>query len=235
MEPLSAVILAGGAGTRLRERVPGVPKPLAPVGGRPFLAYVLDRLVAAGIRRIVLAIGHQADAVLQAFGARYADAELLYSVETTPLGTGGALLQALQRFPSAAVLALNGDTLLDLDYRALLAWYAQQPEDLALVLRAVDDTARYGRVTLRDGRAVALAEKGASGPGLINAGAYVVRAEVFDRFQLAGSFSLEHDLLARHCAELVPRAFVTEAYFVDIGTPEAYERAERELPGLEAS
>jgi D-glycero-alpha-D-manno-heptose 1-phosphate guanylyltransferase len=230
LEALTAVVLAGGAGTRLRALVPDVPKPLAPVGGRPFLAYLLDRLAAGGIRRIVLAVGHGAERIAQAFGDEYAGARLVYSVETEPLGTGGALLRSLEQVPSATALVLNGDTLLDLDYRALFAWYAEEPEALAMVLRAVDDAGRYGSVVLREGRVTGFVEKGTQGPGLINAGIYMVPRGLLARYGLSGAFSLERDFLQRHCASLAPRAFVSDGYFLDIGTPEDYERAQRELP-----
>jgi D-glycero-alpha-D-manno-heptose 1-phosphate guanylyltransferase len=234
MAGLSAVILAGGAGTRLRSAVPDLPKALAPVGGRPFIEYLLERLVAAGVRRIVLAVGYRADAIVQRLGPRFGDAALSYSTEAEPLGTGGAVRKALAAAAGPA-LVLNGDTLLDLDYAALAAWYAHEPEALAMVVRPVDDTSRYGAVVVEDGRVRRFAEKGARGPGLINAGVYVLRSEVFERFGLEGRFSLEEDLLAAHAAELRPRAWTAQGYFIDIGLPADYERAQRELPALRAS
>lgn len=234
---MKAVVLAGGLGTRLRERVPELPKPMAPVAGRPFLAYVLDLLMRDGFDDIVLAVGYRWEAIRAHFGASYGGAAIRYAVEAEPLGTGGAIAHAFATAGiagSEAALVLNGDTFLDLDFAALRAWYAQAPVACAMVLRQVDDTARYGRVAVAGGTVAGFAEKGRSGPGLINAGVYVLQADVFARFGLSGRFGLEADLLQRHCADLAPRAFVTDAYFIDIGVPQDFDRAQTELPALAA-
>jgi D-glycero-alpha-D-manno-heptose 1-phosphate guanylyltransferase len=226
---VKTVILAGGLGTRLRERLGELPKPMASVAGRPFLAHLLDRLTAAGMDEIILSVGYRASAIVDHFGDAYRGARLTYAVETQPLGTGGALAHALRDEGGEAVLALNGDTLLALDYGAFLAWYRTAPVAMALVLKQVPDAGRYGTVKVSGDRVTGFLEKGRAGPGLINAGVYIVQPGVFSRFALAGTFSLERDLLERHCAALSPRAFQSDAYFIDIGVPEDYERAQKEL------
>jgi D-glycero-alpha-D-manno-heptose 1-phosphate guanylyltransferase len=227
---MKAVVLAGGLGTRLRERVPELPKPMAPVAGRPFLEYLLDRLVKGGVREICLSVGYRSEAVMAHFGHAYRGAAIRYAVEAEPLGTGGAIAHAAQG--ADPVLVLNGDTLLDIDYGALLRWYAEASARVAMVLRAVPDVARYGSVLVADGRVSGFLEKGRGGPGLINAGVYIVQPEVFAAFGLSGKFSFEADLLQAHCAALSPRAWVADAYFIDIGVPEDYDRAQHELPAL---
>lgn len=229
---MKAIVLAGGFGTRLRERVPSLPKPMAPVNGRPFLAYVLDQLVAGGVDEVVLSLGYQADAIIKHFGDAYGPVRLFHVVEPEPLGTGGAVAYALRGRGDAPVLVVNGDTLLGIDYAALVNWYDDQPESVAMVLREVSDTARYGSVLTADGRVCGFLEKGKTGPGLINAGVYVIQPSVFAELGLSGRFSLEADLLQKSCAILLPRAYVTQAYFIDIGIPEDYDRAQRELPAL---
>lgn len=232
---MKAVVLAGGLGTRLRERVPELPKPLAPVAGRPFLAWVLDALVRHGFQDIVLSVGYRWELIRTQFGASYRGASITYAVETEPLGTGGAVALAFESAGMAgdeAALVLNGDTFLDLDFAALRAWYGAAPAAAAMVLRAVDDVARYGSVETVAGRVTGFFEKGRSGPGLINAGVYILQADVFARFGLAGRFGLETDLLQRYCNSLVPLARITDAYFIDIGVPEDYDRAQTELPAL---
>ncbi len=224
---MEVLVLAGGQGTRLTARVPDLPKPMAPVAGRPFLEYLLDRIVDCGFDRITLSVGYRADLIQAHFGRSYRGARIRYVVETEPLGTGGAVAFAMSQAGDASCLVLNGDTFLDVDLRALLAWYREQPEDIAMVLANVPDLARYGAVTTRDGRVTGFVAKGQSGPGAINAGVYVIRAGVFARFGLEGRFSLESDLLQAHCAALLPRAFVTDAFFIDIGVPEDFDRAQR--------
>ena len=234
---MKAVVLAGGLGTRLRERVPELPKPMAPVAGRPFLAYVLDVLIRDGFDDIVLSVGYRWEAIRAHFGASYGGAAIRYAVEAEPLGTGGAIAHAFASAGidgSEAALVLNGDTFLDLDFAALRAWYEQAPAACAMVLRQIDDTARYGSVAVTGGIVTGFAEKGRSGPGLINAGVYVLQADVFASFGLSGRFALEADLLQRHCAGLAPRAWVTDAYFIDIGVPQDFDRAQSELPALTA-
>jgi D-glycero-alpha-D-manno-heptose 1-phosphate guanylyltransferase len=232
---MHAIVLAGGLGTRLR--VPTLPKPMAPVAGRPFLEYLLDRLVDAGIAGIVLSVGYKAEAIQQHFGTIYRGVPIQYAHEAEPLGTGGAIAYACRLTGESPVLVLNGDTYLALDLPALFAWYTQVPVDqvgqvepVAMVLRQVPDAGRYGAITLTDGRVTALHAKGSTGPGLINAGIYFVQPVIFEQLGLTGRFSFEADVLQAHCQRLRPRAYTTSAYFIDIGIPEDLDRANIDLP-----
>lgn len=227
---MKAIVLAGGFGTRLQERVPDMPKPMAPIAGRPFLEYVLDHLIDGGICEIILSVGYRADLIMGHFGHTYHNATVSYSVETEPLGTGGAIVHALRQGGDDPVLVLNGDTFLNIDYRKLIRWYKQAPVQIAMVLKAVSDVARYGSVLATGERISGFVEKGNSEPGLINAGVYIIQPSVFRTFNLSGKFSFETDLLQRHCGALFPRAFLTDDYFIDIGIPDDYDRAQYELP-----
>jgi len=227
---MKAIILAGGFGTRLRERVPDLPKPMAPVAGRPFLEYVLDRLIAGGVRDIMLSVGYQADAIQSHFGRSYQSATVDYAIEHDPLGTGGAIAHAVRRLGDGPVLVLNGDTFLDIDYGEFIRWHGRQAAQVSMVLREVPDVGRYGSVLVSGGRVAGFLEKGKSGPGLINAGVYIVHPGIFAAFGLSGTFAFEADLLQRHCDALSPAAFLTDAYFIDIGVPDDYDRAQVELP-----
>lgn len=230
---MKAIVLAGGFGTRLRERVPDLPKPMAPVAGRPFLEYVLDRLIAGGVREIILSVGYRAEVIMNHFGNNYCGAVVSYAVEEEPLGTGGAIAHALRGENNTAALVLNGDTLLNIDYAQLMRWYLQAPTQIAMVLRSVPDAARYGSVLVSGERVIGFAEKGRAGAGLINAGVYIVQPDTFKVFGLSGRFSFETDLLQRHCDQLTPRAFLTDSYFIDIGVPDDYDRAQSELAALD--
>lgn len=229
---MKAVVLAGGFGTRLREKVPDIPKPMAPVAGRPFLEYILDRLVACGIAEIILSVGYRANTIIDHFSEAYRGVVVNYAIETEPLGTGGAIAHALHEGSNAPVLVLNGDTFLNIDYEELIHWYKENPVQVAMVLRKVPDTSRYGSVMLSGERVVGFEEKGKHGPGLINAGVYIVKSRIFEEFGFSGKFSFESDFLQKQCVALSSRAFITDAYFIDIGIPEDYERAQFELPNV---
>jgi len=229
---MKAIVLAGGLGTRLRSRVPDLPKPMAPVANRPFLEYVLDKLISGGVSEIILSVGYRADAIIDYFGNNYRDVAVSYAVENEPLGTGGAIAYALRGNGDDPVLVLNGDTFLNIDYDEFISWYKRLPAQVAMVLRDVPDVERYGSVTVSDERVSGFVEKGKVGNGLINAGVYIVDPKVFETFGLSGRFGLEDDLMQRHCEELSPRAFLTDAYFIDIGIPEDFDRAQNDLPKI---
>lgn len=230
---MDAIVLAGGRGTRLGELTRELPKPMIAVGGRPFLAFVLDRLVDGGVRRVTLSVGYRADAIRAHFGDRYRDATLRYAVEEDALGTGGAIAFALQGMGDAPVLVVNGDTLLQADFAAIARWYLQEPVPLAMVLRRMDDVARYGAVTMEGDRVTGFLEKGRAGPGLINAGVYAIQPSLFANLGLPRAFSFEADVLQKHGLQLRPRAYVSDAWFIDIGIPADLERARTELPAFE--
>lgn len=227
MIPSEAIVLAGGFGTRLRSVVRDVPKPLAPVEGRPFLQWLLDGLARQGVRRVVLATGYLGDMIRNTLGEAYAGMSLIHVRENMPLGTGGALWAALPHITEERAFVLNGDTWLGVPLAQLAA---EAPgADLTLAVRPVKDRARYGSVRIVGNRIEGLEEKGQSGPGLINAGAYVARRDLPAKRPMDGAFSLEADILAKP-ESLDLRAHVTHAPFLDIGTPEDFARAQTLIP-----
>lgn len=229
---LKAIILAGGLGTRLREKVPLLPKPMAPVAGRPFLEYVLDRLIAGGISEITLSVGYRADSIMEHFGSTYNNVVINYAIESEPLGTGGAIVNALGKLDKDPVLILNGDTYLNIDYRDVVEWYRQLKPKVAIVLKEMPDVARYGSVFVSNKLICGFSEKNETGPGLINAGVYIINPAIFTDLGLSGKFSFEVDVLQRYYKELSPIAFCTNEYFIDIGIPDDYIRAQHELPTI---
>ena len=147
------------------------------------------------------------------------------------IGHRGAVAYATSGWNEASFLVVNGDTYVGIDFADLAAWAAQAPASaIGMVLRRVDDVTRYGAVICAAGLVCGFAEKGDSGPGLINAGVYLLDPAVFSRFGLAGRFSLESDLFQAHVAALQPRAYVTDSFFIDIGVPEDYIRAQTTIP-----
>jgi NDP-sugar pyrophosphorylase family protein len=230
---MDAIILVGGLGTRLREAVPDVPKPMAPIGGSPFLDIILKQLGGFGdIRKAVLAAGYKADHLL----ARYRDnrqfgVEIDFSVERTPMGTGGAICQALPSTDSESVLVLNGDSYVDYELSGLVETHNQHNALVTLVVIEVPDTTRFGSLKTDpgSGKVLEFMEKGDSkGRGLINAGVYLLRRSAFEKMPLEAA-SFERDflpgLLARTYAHLV------NGLFIDIGVPDSYRIAETYLQG----
>lgn len=226
---MRAFILAGGLGTRLKPRFGDLPKPLAPIGGQPFLVRQLSWLAGHGLRRAVVLAGHGADALRAELGASAGGVALEWSVEAQPLGTGGALKLA-QRFVDGPALVVNGDTLAEVDPWALARDRWEHGALGAVALYEVAEARSRGRVESDErGRITRFVEKDEAwrGPAWVNGGVYVFRPALWRHLPESGS--LERDVLptltargelyGRHCA----------GRFWDIGTPEDWERAEREL------
>ncbi|KVQ33290.1 nucleotidyltransferase family protein [Burkholderia cepacia] len=225
-----AIILAGGFGTRLRTVVSDVPKPMAPIAGRPFLEILLTRLSEKKFSRVVLSVGFMAEKIMDHFGDRFAGIDLAYSVETNPLGTGGALKKTLPHCEGDHVFVFNGDTYLDLEVDELeIGW--QRAGFPMIVARQVPDTGRYGSLVVVDGRVIGFAEKGVSGPGLINAGCYVLPKDILAG-ETAEKFSFEADFMSSAVQSRRFDVFVSRGQFIDIGIPEDFYRAQDELSGI---
>lgn len=222
-----AIVLAGGLGTRLRTVVADLPKPLASVAGRPFLAHLLDQLARGGLRRVILATGYMAEKIEQAIGARWAGMDIVYSKESEPLGTGGAIRLAATLLQGDGVHLANGDTFLRYDPRALERAVQREGATLGIALAKVEDVGRYGAVEVDNGRVTAFREKGGRGPGLINAGSYFLTAT-----GLAGlpdeddAYSFENRVLLPSALRGQVAAFDDTSDFIDIGVPDDYARAQ---------
>lgn len=221
-----AIVLVGGLGTRLRAVVSDVPKPLAPVAGRPFLAWLLDAYAAAGLRRVILATGYRAAQVEDAVGRRWQGMEIVYSREETPLGTGGAVRQAATMVQGDGVHLANGDTWLRYEPAALEQATHASGALLGIALARVEDVGRYGAVEVEAGRVQGFREKGGSGPGLINAGSYYLSPTALDRLPQDRSYSFEERVLAPWTREGAVAAFDRTSDFIDIGVPGDYARAQ---------
>ena len=222
-----ALVLAGGLGTRLRSAVADRPKPLAHVAGRPFLAWLLEMLRAAGVQRTILCTGYRGELVRDTFGDAFAGMPLDYSQEQRPLGTGGALRAALSQTDAKALLALNGDSFCQADLRAFARQHIEIGSPISMLLTQVADTSRYGRVDAdADGRVTRFTEKGDShDAGWINAGIYVFQREVLEQISPDRPVSLEREVLPCWIGRGL-HAQRGGGAFIDIGTPESYAAAE---------
>lgn len=222
---MQAIILVGGLGTRLRSVVNNVPKVLAPVGGRPFLAWLLDGLVLDGFKVICLATGYLGNQIFNEFGNSHRcgpqSAAIVYSHEAEPIGTGGAIRLALHQLSEKSTFVLNGDTFLRPDWYRMSDLHAEQKSHLTIAVRHVEDVSRYGGVEINEGVVVSFREKKRNGPGFINAGVYLLDRCIFDCIpETFAPFSIEQDVIEAHLHQLTPRAFVTDSPFLDIGIPE---------------
>ncbi len=228
-----AIILAGGLGTRLRDVVEDIPKVMAPVGGKPFLEYLLAYLESIDFKRIVLSVGYRHESILSHFKTGFGKLSIDYTIEKEPLGTGGGIRLALEACLSPEVFIFNGDTLFLADPGRLEAFHHEQDARLSLCLKKTDDSSRYGSVVLEHDRIRGFAERGNPGGGLINGGIYLLSRPWLLSMDLPEKFSFEKDLLVPLAARGDLRGMVSEAYFIDIGVPEDYRRAGKELPDLE--
>jgi D-glycero-alpha-D-manno-heptose 1-phosphate guanylyltransferase len=221
-----AIVLVGGLGTRLRAEVPNLPKPLAPVAGRPFLAYILDNLARGGIRRVVLATGYLAELIESAVGATWQGMDIVYSREPSALGTGGAVALARQQLRGDAAHLCNGDTFLHYAPAQLQACAQRQGLELAVALARVEDVGRYGAVELAGERVTAFREKGGNAPGYINAGSYFLGRKVLEALPSDRAFSFEIEVLQPAAMAHGIAGCTQTADFIDIGVPEDYKRAQ---------
>lgn len=232
LEAVTAVILAGGKGTRIAGLFPGIPKPMIPVAGQPFLHWVVRWLDQRGIGDIVLSIGHLAGAIEQWAAGRPHGIALRIIAEAQPLGTGGAVVSSLDACRDW-VLVLNGDSLVEVDLAAMVCRVLRDGLDGGVVGVRVDDASRYGSLAVGSNSLLTgFAEKKA-GAGLINAGVYLFRTELLRRFPMGQALSMETDIMPALLAGGA-RLAVEESGgpFLDIGTPESVVLAEDFVTGL---
>lgn len=232
MKETTAVLLAGGFGTRIRELYPDLPKPMIPVAGRPFLEWVLRYWAGQGVRRFVVSLGHLAGVAEEYFAQRPDDGlEIHTVVETEPLGTGGAI-----RFAAEAVelsdpfFAANADSLIVADLAAARRMVAAEEMDGVVLGVPVADTSRYGSMAVDErGRLTGFREK-RPGAGVINAGVYLFRRRMLERFPGKKPLSIETEVFPTllESGALIGVCPVT-APFLDMGTPESLAQAEEFL------
>ncbi len=226
-----AIILAGGFGTRLQGVIHDLPKPMAPIHNRPFLTYILDFLIEYNYDHAVLSTGYLHEKIEDYFGNQYKSLKLSYAREEHPLGTGGAIQFALSKCQSNNVLVLNGDTLFKVDLSAFEKFFLDHETFLSIVLREVEDVSRYGSVMIGDNHQIVLfSEKEASaGRGFINGGIYFINRAIFAKYPQPEKFSFEKDLMEKCYTKELFYAMPSESYFIDIGIPKDYARAQQEL------
>ncbi|WP_207513635.1 nucleotidyltransferase family protein [Longitalea luteola] len=224
------IILAGGLGTRLRSAVPDLPKCMAPVAGKPFLAHVINYFREQGIEKFIFSLGYKSKVIQQFLDASYAGLSKQYVIEKEPLGTGGAIQLACRQATERHVLILNGDTMFSIQVSALAAFHLQHQAHCTLALKPMQRFDRYGVVEIADNGAItSFREKQFYENGLINGGIYALQVNTFLHEALPEKFSFEKDYLEKLYTARPMYGIVQDAYFIDIGIPEDFERANKEL------
>lgn len=222
---MEAIILAGGFGTRLAQVVKDVPKPMAPVAGKPFLRYLVEDLILQGVERIVMAVCYKKECIMDFFGSCYRGAEILYSIEKTPLYTGGAIRQALEYCKESRVFVLNGDTFFSVDLQKMRSYAEVKRKSVVIAVKEMADFDRYGKVEVSStGIVSAFYEKAPCRRGWINGGIYDLKADCLAGYTAA--FSLEQECFPKFLQAEEIAAFPSQGFFIDIGIPEDYERAQ---------
>jgi D-glycero-alpha-D-manno-heptose 1-phosphate guanylyltransferase len=232
-----AIILAGGLGTRLRSVVSEWPKCMAPVAGKPFLYFVIEYLLSQGVDHFIFAVGYKNKIIIDYINDQYLSAgrqdprpNIQFSIEEEPLGTGGAVKQACSLATEKNVLIFNGDTLFKIDIAALSSFHISNGADCTLALKPMRNFNRYGVVELNNNGSVAsFKEKQQYDSGLINGGVYTLNVTRFLQEVLPQKFSFEKDYLEAYFDKRKMYGLIQEEYFIDIGIPEDYERAQEEL------
>lgn len=229
---MECIILAGGLGTRLKDEVRDVPKCLAPVNGQPFLAYVLNYLESQFIDHVILSLGYKHDHVINWINSKAFTFKLDRVIEKEPLGTGGGIKLALNKAKEKEVFILNGDTLFNIDLREMKK-HLDNNVKAVIALKQMEDFERYGSVQLdADKRITAFKEKKAQKKGLINGGIYLLNTQLENLSSFPNRFSFEKDFLEQEVDNKTLKGYENDGYFIDIGIPEDYHRAQTELNNL---
>jgi D-glycero-alpha-D-manno-heptose 1-phosphate guanylyltransferase len=226
---MECIILAGGLGTRLSNEVPEWPKCMAPVNGKPFLEYLCNYLESQFVDHVILSLGYKHEMVTDWMNSKAFTFKLHRVIEQEPLGTGGGVRLALHKSKEQRVFVLNGDTLFNVDLRAMEQ--TLQPQHKAVVaLKPMKDFDRYGSVQLDEHQNIeAFEEKGTRPEGLINGGVYLFNKHMENFSAFPDKFSMEKDFLEPEAGKETLLGFESDAYFIDIGIPEDYRKAQEEL------
>ena len=227
-----AIILAGGFGTRLKDVVSDVPKPMASVNEKPFLEYLLRYVAYYKIKKVVFSVGHLSEKIIEHYGNHFNDVEIVYAIEKEPLGTGGGIKVAMQQCNSQDILVLNGDSFFDIDLHSFYDKHSDSLSEFSLALKYISRSGRYGTITLGEFDLIrAFKEKtNKQQAGIINAGVYILNRETYnEETPKHKNFSIEKDFFEKKLNHLNMYGFTYDGYFIDIGIPEDYKQAQHDF------
>ncbi|EGP0298690.1 NTP transferase domain-containing protein [Campylobacter coli] len=216
---MQAIILCGGLGTRLKSVIKDIPKPMAPINDKPFLEFIFEYLKKQGIKEVILAVSYKYEVIKEYFKDEFLGIKIKYSIEKEPLGTGGAIKEALKIIKNEAYV-LNGDTFFGIDLSKLKL----NGSKICLALKQMNDFDRYGTVNVDEQcLVISFEEKVFKKQGLINGGIYLLKKDIFDKFDLEKKFSFE-EFLQENYKSLKIQTQIFDDYFIDIGIPKDYRR-----------
>lgn len=205
---------------------------MAAVNGRPFLDHILHYLSHHGIKRVVLSTGYLGEKIEAHYGDHFKEMKISYSFEKEPMGTGGGIRLAIEQCAEKEILVLNGDSFFDVDIKDFYNKHQSSTADVSLALRSVENAARYGTIELADDNRIdKFTEKnGEEKEGLINAGIYIIKRNLFlEKTESGKNFSIEKDFFEKQLKALSVKGFVYNGYFIDIGIPEDYKKAQHDF------
>ena len=227
---MEAIILAGGLGTRLRSAVPDLPKCMAPINGVPFISYLIDNLINEGVTNFIFSLGYKSELFISFLEEKLPMKNYLIVIEDEPLGTGGAIKLACKKAKDENVIALNGDSLFKVNLKELMHFHLEKKSRCTLALKPMQDFERYGSVEIDAvQKIISFKEKQFITKGCINGGVYAIEVASFLQKSLEDKFSMEQDYLEKYSGEGNFYGFIQEGYFIDIGIPEDFVRAQIEL------
>jgi D-glycero-alpha-D-manno-heptose 1-phosphate guanylyltransferase len=212
--------------------VADVPKPMAQVNNKPFLDYLLTYLKHYGVEKVVLSVGYLSEKVISHYGENFSGMKISYSAEKEPLGTGGGIRLGMEQCETKTILVLNGDSFFDINLKTFYRKHEEYLSECSLSLRNISNASRYGTIKLGELDMIrSFQEKtGNDKPGLINAGVYLLEREVFmEETKGKTAFSIEKDFFEKKVNKLKLYGFTYEGYFIDIGIPEDFKRAQHDF------
>jgi D-glycero-alpha-D-manno-heptose 1-phosphate guanylyltransferase len=226
---MQAIILAGGLGTRLKSVVADKPKVLSPVLQKPFLDYIIQYLKHQGVTSFVFSLGYLANQVIDFLKENYPDLNYQIAIEEIPLGTGGGIKNAMELASEENIFIINADTFFDVPLQTMMQFHIQNNADCTIALKQMNNYDRYGTVVLDESDAiVSFKEKKFTDNGLINGGYLIFNQSFYKRAtqNLPATFSYEKDVLEKNIESMVIKGFISNGYFIDIGIPEDYLKAQ---------
>jgi D-glycero-alpha-D-manno-heptose 1-phosphate guanylyltransferase len=232
----TAIILAGGFGTRLQSVVNDLPKPMAPINGQPFLSYQLNYLKHFGIKKVILSLGYLPEKIKDFYGTNFNGLEVDHVIEKEPLGTGGGIRLAIEKCNEENVFVLNGDSFFEVDLKEFYNLHSENNSEISLALRKVSNAERYGTIEKDNkNRITSFKEKsGSAKEGIINGGVYILDKNMYlSSTPSDKNFSIEKDFFEKQLKTIQIKGFEFNGYFIDIGIPEDYAKAQHDFKGSE--
>ena len=228
----TAIILAGGMGTRLKTIISDLPKPMAPIMNVPFLTYQLNYLKYFGIKKVIFSVGYLSEKIIAHYNQSFENISIEYSIEKNPLGTGGGIRMAMSNLKEDLVLILNGDSFFDLNLEQFYNLHHEQKSDFSLALRYVNNSERYGNIEFNSSNQITsfIEKNQLNQSGYINAGVYILSKKLYlQNTKPDINFSIEKDFFEKQLNQLIIKGFEFKDYFIDIGIPEDYLKAQNDF------